>query len=232
MNMTPGMAFECLLVSHDPALFCTINRALRNFSVSVDHCLSSSKACDAVTRGCHDLVVIDWEGEASSDLLHTIWNLRNRRKPTTLAICGDDQPVPGVHVILRKPLTAELTETSLKNAYSRMLLDYRMNARYAVMTAVTATATGDHKIPLTVTDIGEGGVGLNCKEKLEIGDVLAFRLQLPRVSMPLHIQVRVLWTREYGTAGCEFVSMPPVDRDILRDWVKTKTRVQKPLIPF
>jgi len=228
--MTPEMAFECLLVSQDPVLFCTISKVLRNFSISVDHCLSSSKARDVVTRGSHDLVVIDWEGDASSELLIAIWNLQKKRKPTLLAISGDGCSVPGAHVILRKPVTIESGTESLKAAYFRMLLEHRLTARQAVMTCVNARDDNGRKIPATITDIGNRGLGLSSKEKLAIGSVLSFSIHLRETSMPLHIQARVVWTREYGTAGCEILGMPPVDRDVLRDWLKAKTQVKKPLI--
>jgi len=78
--MTPKMEFECLLVSQDPALYCTINKVLRNFSITVEHCLSASKASDVVTKGTHDLVVIDCEGEASSELLHAILEFAKEEK--------------------------------------------------------------------------------------------------------------------------------------------------------
>jgi hypothetical protein len=40
----------------------------------------------------------------------------------------------------------------------------------------------------------------------------------------------VLWNREHGVAGCEFVRIPPVDRDILREWLSNQCKVQKPAI--
>ena len=228
--MTPEMEFECLLVSRDPALYCTINKVLRNFSITVEHCLSSSKASDVVTKGTHDLVVIDWEGEASSELLHAIWSLRNKKKPTMLVISDAGGTVPGAHVTLHKPVTLESGTESLKAAYSRMLLDYRLNARYAVMTHVTARDETGRSVSVTVTDLGDGGVGIRGKDSLGVGNVLSLGVHLAETPLPLHIQARVVWTREYGTAGCEIVSMPPVDREILRDWLKARTRVKKPLI--
>jgi hypothetical protein len=227
--MTPQMEFECLLVSQDPAVYCTINKILRNFSITVEHCLSASKASDVVNKGTHDLVVIDWEGEASSELLHAIWSLRKKKKPTMLAI-SDEGAVPGAHVTLRKPITLDSGTESVKAAYSRMLLDYRLNARYAVMAHLTARDETGRSLSVTVTDLGDGGVGIRSKEPLGVGNVLSLSVHLPETSLPLHIQARVLWTREYGTAGCEIVSMPPVDREILRDWLKGRTRVKKPLI--
>ena len=91
-------------------------------------------------------------------------------------------------------------------------------------------AENSRSIPATVTDIGERGVGLSSKQKLIIGNVLSFSLSLAGTKRPIYIQARVLWTREYATAGCEFLRVPPVDLDILRDWLKRKTRVKKPLI--
>ena len=110
-----------------------------------------------------------------------------------------------------------------------MLLDYRLKARYAVMKQLTAS-NGARTFSLTITDIGEGGIGISSKEQLTVGDELSFSLRLPKTPLPIHIQARVIWTRAYGAAGCDFLNIPPVDREILRDWVKAKTQVKKPLI--
>jgi hypothetical protein len=227
--MTPDMAFECLLVSHDPAVFCTVDRILRDFSVSTSVCLSSSKALTLLGEGGTDLFVIDWEGEASSKLLHKLWNLR-KRKPTVVAVSTQDGFMPGIHVVLRKPVTAESGTKSLKVAYSRMLIDHRRHARHAVMTSVQATGDNDRVLPVMITDIGEGGLGLCSKEKLEVGHALSFRLLLRGTERGIYVQARVLWTREYGKAGCEFVRIPPVDRNILQDWLTSKLHVKKPLV--
>ncbi len=229
-NMTPEMEFECLLVSRDPALYSTINKVLRKFSICVDHCLSSVKACDAVAQGKHDLVVIDWDGPASSELVHKVWSLREKKKPTVLAISENGAPIPGAHVTLRKPITLDSGIKSLKIAYSRMLLDYRLHSRHAIMVRVVVRDENGQCFPATVTDIGDGGIGLSAKSKFAVGNVLSFSMQLPQTGSPLHIQAGVLWTREYGTAGCEIRSIPPIDRDVLRDWLKSKIRIKKPSI--
>jgi hypothetical protein len=98
------------------------------------------------------------------------------------------------------------------------------------MTALTAKESGGRNVPITVTDIGESGIGISSKTGLAVGDELSFALRLPKTPLPIHVQARIIWTREYGTAGCDFLNIPPVDRDILRDWLKAKTQVKKPLI--
>lgn len=228
--MTTDMAFECLLVCRDPGVFGTVNRILRNLSISTSMCLSSSRAFEQLAGGSTDLVVIDWEGEASSELLRSIWQWSKWKKPTIVAISPPDRPLPGVHVVLAKPITEESGTKSLKLAYSRMLHDHRRYVRHALTMSLLATDDNNRAIPVTITNIGQGGLGLNTKETLMIGDELAFRMVLPGEKKHISVQARVLWTREYGSVGCEFLRVPPVDLDILHDWLKHKSQIKKPLI--
>lgn len=228
--MTPDMAFECLLVSSDPGVFGTIDRILQKLSIRTNICLRSSRAFNLLAKGNTDLIVIDWEGEASSELLHEIWKSGGTRKPTIVAISTLDCPIPGAHVILWKPVTPESGTKALKSAYFRMVQDHRLHARYALMTSLVATDETQRAVPVTITDIGDGGVGLNTKVELTIGDILSFHLMLPGANRDVYVQVRVLWTREYGAVGCEFLRIPPVDADILHDWCKRKSQIRKPLI--
>lgn len=118
---------------------------------------------------------------------------------------------------------------SLRAAYSRMLYDYRRHARYALMSSVQATHKNNRSVEVTITDIGDGGVGLSSREGFVIGDTLSFRLLLPGSPRPIYIEARVQWTRNYGTAGCEYVRIPPVDLNILHDWLQSKIQIKKPL---
>jgi hypothetical protein len=95
------------------------------------------------------------------------------------------------------------------------------------MMPLTATDEANQTVTLTVTDIGDGGVGLNTKAQLTIGQILSIRLLLPGLKRDIYMQVRVLWTRGYGAAGCEFLRIPPVDSDILHDWLKGKSQIKK-----
>jgi hypothetical protein len=227
--MTPDMAFECLLVTHDPGVFSTLSRLLRDLSIKTDVCLSSSKALKPLAKGSTDLIVIDWEDGVSPQLLHEIWKSSTGSTPTIVAISDHGGRLPGVHVLLRKPVTDESGRKSLKVAYSRMLQDYRRHARYALMTSVIAVDDRKRTVPLTVMDIGDGGVGLRSDEEFTAGDALSFRLLLPGAKREIYIQARVLWGRELGRIGCEFLRIPPVDMNILHDWLKLKVQVKKPL---
>ena len=47
------------------------------------------------------------------------------------------------------------------------------------MTSLVATDDSNRAVRVTTTNIGQGGIGLNTKEKFMIGDELSFRLLLP-----------------------------------------------------
>ncbi|MGA2101331.1 MAG: PilZ domain-containing protein [Candidatus Sulfotelmatobacter sp.] len=225
------MAFQCLLVSPDPSVFGTMDRILQDFSIRTSVCPNSSSAANLLAEGTTDLIVIDLESEHCSELMHEICESRMRQKPTIMAVSTVDTAIPGVHVVLRKPVTPESGVKSLKVAYSRMLQDYRKHTRFALMTAVLATDENKRTISVTVTNIGEGGVGLSSKEKLRIGSSLSFPVTLPGLGSEILIRARVLWNRQYGAAGCEFARISPGDLLVLHAWLESRYRFKKPLIP-
>jgi hypothetical protein len=229
--MTPEMAFECLLLSHDPAVFCTMDRILQDFSIRTNVCLNPSRVANLLAEGNTDLIVIDLEGEDSPEVVQQICQSRSGQKPTILAVSAMDCAIPGVHVILRKPVTPESGAKSLRAAYSRMLQDYRKHTRFALMTPVLASDENNRTLSVIVTNIGEGGVGLTTKKKLAVGSILSFRVPLSGLKSEIHIQARVLWTRPYGAVGCEFGSIAPGDLQVLRAWLESRYRFKKPLIP-
>lgn len=227
--MTSEMAFECLFVSKDPGLFSSVSRILRDLSISINPCVSPTRAVGMLQEGTTDLVVIDWEGEESAELVRNIWRGGKWRIPTVVAISSSASRPPGAHVVVQKPVTIDAGERSFRDAYSRMLVDYRRHVRHALMLPVVATVDDDRALVVTVADIGEGGVGLSTNHAFNVGEVLSFRLPLPGAHREILVHARVLWTRDYGRVGCEFVRLPPVDSMILQDWLKGRVRVKRPL---
>lgn len=229
--MTPEMAFECLLVSSDPAVLRTMDPILKDLSICTNVCLDPRKVVAILAQVSTDLLVVDLEGESSAELVSRVSESHMRQKPTILGVSGMDRAVPGVHVVLRRPVTHESGMKSLKTAYSRMLQDFRKHTRFAVMAATQATDENDRTFPVMVTNVGDGGVGLTSKENLAIGSTLSFRMPLVGLGNEIQIQARVLWTRDYGAAGCEFVHVSPFDLQLLHAWLDSRYRIKKPLIP-
>ncbi|HKV82752.1 MAG TPA: PilZ domain-containing protein [Candidatus Sulfotelmatobacter sp.] len=228
--MTSEMAFECVLVSSDPAVLRTMDPLLHGFSIQTRICPNPLTIDRVLDQCAADLIVIDLESANYAGVLHRLREDRAKQKPTVLAVSVTDGAVPGVHVLLRKPVTADSGLKSLTTAYSRMLRDFRAHTRFALMKSVLASDENGRTLPLTVTNIGVGGIGVTTKEKLAIGSSLSFRLVLPELDNAISIRARVLWIRQYGVAGCEFVHIPAFDTQLLQAWLESRYRIKKPLI--
>jgi PilZ domain len=228
--MTSEMAFECVLASCDSDVLRTINRTLIDLAITTRICFHVSQAQRAIAQGSSDLVIIDLVDEQSMEFLREVWKLGLKQKPTIVGISSSDHSIPGVHIRLTKPVTHDSSLKALKAAYSRMVLDYRRHARHALLLSVTATDDFGRPAPITVTDIGYGGVGLQARHEMQIGQVLSFSLSLPGASRPIYIEARVLWHRDFGRTGCEFVRIPPVDLSVLHDWLKEKIVIKQPAV--
>jgi hypothetical protein len=226
--MTPDLAFECLLLSRDPNVVRALNPVLDSLAISTRHCLTSSRALNVLREGSTDLVVIDCDENHSASELLTEISCLNRRQ-TVVAVSTFDRRVPGADFVLTKPITFESSARSFRVVYEWMVRDYRRYARYAVMIPVVARDQNNRLLPVTITNIGDGGVGLSTLEDISVGDVLSFRLLLPEARRAIYVEARILWTRDYGISGGEFVRIPPVDLDILHDWLKLKCQIKRPL---
>jgi hypothetical protein len=220
-----------------------MDQILQDFSIYTDICPNPTKAANLLADGSTDLIVIDLESEYSSELMHKIFRLPRPQKPTILAVSAADCAIPGVHFVLRKPVTPESGAESLKAAYSGMLRSYRKHTRFAIMSPALATYGDKGTVLVTVTNIGEGGVGLTTnvdmgeaenvpvtKAELVIGSILSFCVQLPGLNNEISIQARVVWSRKFGAAGCEFVRIPPHDLKVLHAWLESRYRFKKPSI--
>jgi hypothetical protein len=228
--MNSEMAFESVLISRDPQVLRTVNRTLTVLSISTRICFHIPQAQKAISDSGIDLVVIDLIDNRSIDLLRELWKSATRKKPVIVGISNSEFGIPGIHLRLPRPVTQESSLKCLKEAYSRMLVDYRHHARWALMVSVAATDDTDRLVSVTVTDIGYGGVALRSQQTLEIGTVLTFRLPLPGATRTIGVQARVIWNREFGRMGCEFARIPPVDLDILHTWLKQKAIVKEPAV--
>jgi hypothetical protein len=227
--MTPDMAFECLLISRDPKVLGTLNRVLDDLWIHTRHCVTASKALSVLREGSTDLVVIDWDDPDSA--LEVLTEIPHAaRKQTVVAISSTDHPIPGSDFVLRKPITPTSGAQSFRSIYTWLLRDYRRHARYSVMIPVIARDDKDRLVPVTITNIGDGGVGLSTTETLSVGDVLSFRLPLPDARRLIYIEARILWTRDYGISGGDFVHIPPLDLDVLHEWLKAKCQIRRPVV--
>ncbi len=231
--MNSDMAFEGLVVSQNPEVLGTMNRLLDEYSIVVDLCIRPSKALDKVSEHNIDILVVDWSDEQFAEaLVQRILELGRAPKPMILAVAPDADASfaakkAGADLVMQQPLTKQQSDKLMKAAYSQMIRDYRRYARHALMKAVSAKKEDGAYFPVTITNISEGGIGLMSREQFTAGDGLTFALLLPGAKQTIHIRSKIVWTREPGMAGAQFLDIARSDLRVLYDWLWSKTRIQK-----
>lgn len=227
--MTMDMAFECLLVSKDPGVVNTMTRLLANLAIHTTVCPNSAGAFNQLSHSGMDLLIIDLQRD-SQEFLRSVNQTKRPRRPPVIAVSDLPASVPGDCALLLKPIKAELGAQLLWQTYSKLLDDYRQHARVALMKRLVATNQYSRSVNINLVNIGAGGVGLSTDEFLSRGDLVSFSLVLPGQEIPIDIEARVLWRREYGAVGCEYTALSQDDRRRLQDWLEQKCQVKAPLI--
>ncbi len=228
--MTSDMSFECLLVSGDDLVVGLLSSVLERLSICTNVCPNLSTALEQLTSFEPELVIVDRE-DASLEFLKRMQKPRGRTKPTIVVISPNDDRRSVADVVLCRPITRESGTKAINAAYSQMLHRYRRHTRYSLMSMVRVTDELNHSADVTITNIGDGGLGLSSAgTEFVVGDQLSFRLLLPGAVKPVQIQARVQWTRTFGILGCEFLHIPTADLHILRDWLTEREQVKKPMI--
>jgi CheY-like chemotaxis protein len=231
----PGTGFAGLVVSRNPELVRMMNRVLDEFAIEADVCVRPSRAMERVADPDLDLLVLDWEDNGVAAQI-TRQIRREGRAPRPLIVALVDASAPkheirdaGAQLVIEKPITEESASELIKLAYARMVRDYRRYARHSILNVVTAMREGGGPyIPVTVTNISEGGVGFWAMEKLEVGDVLMFPLLLPGTESSIHIRARVLWTKEPCMGGAQFINLSSSDLRVLYQWLWSRCQLQPP----
>ena len=228
--MTSDMSFECLLVSSDRVVVELLSGVLESLSICTNICPNLSTTLEQLTRFEPELVIVDREDDCL-EFLNRMRKPRGRINPTIVVVSPHDDPQANVDVVLCRPITRESGAKAINTAYSQMLHRYRRHIRYSLMSTVRVTDELNHSADVTITNIGDGGLGLSSTGKeFVVGDHLSFRLLLPGAVKPVQIQARVQWTRTFGILGCEFLHIPTADLHILRDWLTEREQVKKPMI--
>ena len=231
--MTPDMKFEALLVSPNLHILKGVLETLEDLSIDVDICMSPTRAVDVLAKRNVDLVVIDCGNDSgAAEVARTLGSSNSYRKTTIAAsvdgpFAGKQITEAGAHVLIQKPLSANFRSDFRKFVYSRMVWEWRKQPRYAVRLPVAARDANDSPVPVTMEDISGAGVGLSFVGKIQVDDILTFRVMLPSTKQMIQFDARILWTLRDTRAGGEFVKISTVDSDVLHQWLQSKHRVKK-----
>lgn len=225
--MTDNLAFEGVLLSQNAQVLCTMNRVLDDFAIETNICLLPSEAAELLETKKIDILVVDWDdSDAALKVLESVKS--GSSKITVLALVANPSSVrramlSGAQFVLQKPLSVDAGEKCMRAAYNNMVREKRGAARVAVNIPVVLRIENEKVVQATVTDLSEGGMGVQCKEPLERGSSFSCGFLLSGRGM-VHATVRVTWKDKLGLCGGEFAYVPPAEYVLLQQWLATKLK--------
>jgi CheY-like chemotaxis protein len=218
---------QALLLCRDPDSLRVMRRVLDDVGVSVEACTIPDPAIEMLARRKFDAVIIDCDDlHKATDVLRSVRLAPSNKTAIVFAIINGITSVQaafqmGANFVLDKPLTVERALRSMRAAVGLMMRERRRYFRQTVDIAVHLTLDGGLDINARLLDVSEGGLALYAERRIAAGTQLRFRFQLSD-GVRVEGKGEITWTNVGGKSGLRFLSVPPVARKGLIDWISQK----------
>ncbi|HZQ92390.1 MAG TPA: PilZ domain-containing protein [Terriglobales bacterium] len=220
------MGWSALVFSRDPEVRDALAAALAEAGFTAEICPEPASAVLELARHKFDAAVLDCDAESGdylSDLLRHMREVTLNSKLVVVSVVGNLSLLQkafheGASFVLSKPLAPEVTRRTLR-AVSGLL--HRMARRFPrknVSSLAMVTIDGVAEKAMMM-QLGEGGMGLQALEPLEVQRTLQLRFEIPGTDELVEATGDIAWADPSGRVGVRFVEMSDVSRERLRQWV-------------
>jgi DNA-binding response OmpR family regulator len=222
-----AQSLNAAVLSKDAQFIAVIREVLAPHEIELSELDDAMRFLDLVSQQPQDLVVLDCEGTpAIKQLVLTVrQNSANREAVVIVAgLQGDAEPImaAGANVLLSKPLPPAKAQQFLHEAVEVIRKRHRQYVRHHVETGVLLTSESKKlRIQAKSYSIGEGGMGLQLEQHLELGpqDLVRLSFQLPGTNMPLEVSATMVYINSDFQAGFRFQPLSTANSAKLNAWL-------------
>lgn len=214
--------FSALLLSSDASSLSVLKKILEEYGIRTQPVKSISDLSQTLRRQRFDIAVLDNDLAQSAAYdceLPFRWNglavvLQGRG-----SIAFDRRRI---HLVLPKPVTADLLSRGLKALYTTMARQRLANYRHPVGVKLSYARLLHHGMPqpmdlATVVNISQTGLCLSAPKTLPAGSVVSASVPLPDSKEPVNISGTVVWSDPSGLSGIKFHRLPGFEQKKLQD---------------
>ncbi|MFL6299746.1 MAG: PilZ domain-containing protein [Terriglobales bacterium] len=222
-----AQSLNAAVLSKDAQFIAVIREVLAPHEIELSELDDAMRFIDLVSQQPQDLVVLDCEGtSAIKQLVSTVrQNSANREAVVIVAgLQGDAEPImaAGANVLLSKPLPPAKAQQFLHEAIEVIRKRHRQYVRHPLQTDVLLVSESK-KLRITAKSysIGEGGMGLQLEQHLELGpqDVVRLSFQLPGTNTGLEISATMVYINSDFQAGFRFQPLSTANSAKLNAWL-------------
>src|SRR3954451_14379266 len=222
-----AQSLNAAVLSKDAQFVAVIREVLAPHEIELSELDDAMRFIDLVSQQPQDLVVLDCEGtSAIKQLVSTVrQNSANREAVVIVAgLQGDAEPImaAGANVLLSKPLPPAKAQQFLHEAVEVIRKRHRQYVRHPLEIGVLLTSESKKlRIEAKSYSIGEGGMGLQLEQHLELGpqDVVRLSFQLPGTNTGLEISATMVYINSDFQAGFRFQPLSTANSAKLNAWL-------------
>jgi len=204
------MALQALLLSKDPEVQRTIRRVLDSANIELDLSSNVEQARLAITRRKYDALLVDCddmpEGPA---VLRELRQGKSNRSCIAFALVNGRTTVQqafemGANFVLDKPISIERASRSVRAAQGLILRERRRYHRHLLKASGAIMVDSGAELAVSITNISQGGISIECNRQLDEGGAAKLRFQLPGTRRSMEIKGEIIWSTAEGRAGIRF----------------------------
>jgi len=217
------MTLSSMVVSRDWQEVGVLECILGGLHIGVDIESELRKAQAKLAKNKIDALIVDYDLNGTAGFLRTLRH-ENMPNPVPLVIVSGSAgrnalESTGATFVFEKPISVEQAVHTL-SAARNMILDGRLRYhRLALNVPVNLSCGTKTAVDATVTNVSQGGVGIQTGAILPRGP---FRLNflLPGGALSIKALGKVAWTDGHGNAGVRFVEISRRTKRDLQLWLE------------
>ncbi len=218
------MASQALVLCQDSQVLNVLQAVLAQTGVAATVCTGVSTAQAVLPTGRFNPVIVDCDGiESGMDFIQTVRESGPNFESVALAIVKSLDGMrtafaAGANLVLWKPLIEEEAARVVRTAQGLSDKRRRRFARVAVSALSYAQIQGLAE-PAMITELSEGGMGVQAFEKLKPGRAVRVRFALPGAGTDITASAEVAWADSSGRAGMRFTGLSKEAFEDVRGWM-------------
>ena len=224
------MNLQSLIFCSDEKVVRILRRVLNDMDVEIDVCADPDLAIRKLTRQRFESVIVDCHDRAeASSVLKGVHSSPVNQRAITVAVCEGSSVLRGSfdlgsHFALMKPITPDRARATFRAVRALMKRERRRNTRIAVQIPVDLVSSTGVCLHTTSTDLSEGGISVQLKQRPENFAGLRIQFVLPGTSTTVASKAEVAWENSGVQKGIRFVELAPEIQAELNDWIRDHSR--------
>ena len=222
------MSLTSLLVCHDAVESTLLEQALRREGIDVSACTDNENPLQRLESGAFNSVIVDCSDSSTAfDVIGAVRASRINAAALVIGVVNARTNVRevlarGANFLLYRPLTQERIQAGLKSAITMMKRERRQGPRIKLHAAASISYANVENASATILQLSEGGIAIQCGQKLPPSCKVYFQFSLPGKSNVVRLSGEVVWQDNGGRVGIRFADVPRSSRNALKDWLDHK----------